>query len=68
MPGMSGVELARQFKRLHGRIKVIYTSGYPVEEIGRQGVLMANTPFLEKPYRAQSLLRKMREVLDTGEV
>ncbi len=39
-------------------------SGYPNEAVGRLGVLDSSVPFLQKPFTANSLARKVREVLD----
>jgi hypothetical protein len=39
-------------------------SGYADSIIAHQGVLEADIPFLEKPFTSQTLVCKVREVLD----
>ena len=43
---------------------ILLMSGYTGEEIIRRGILESDMPFLEKPFTAAALLRKVREVLD----
>ena len=63
MPGINGRELAEMLAPSRPTMKVIYVSGYP-EEVVREKL---NTPemmtFLQKPFRADDLLRKVRETL-----
>jgi CheY-like chemotaxis protein len=65
MPGMSGRDLAEQLAQTRPEMKVIYMSGYTSDTILRHGVLEAQMPFLNKPFTAAALLRKVREVLDS---
>jgi CheY-like chemotaxis protein len=64
MPGTSGKELARNIQRLVPGIRVLYMSGYTDDAIVHHGVIDPGTPFLEKPFTPDSLLRKVREILD----
>jgi two-component system cell cycle sensor histidine kinase/response regulator CckA len=64
LPGASGPELAQLLQPLRPLIKVLYCSGYTDEAFVRRGVLTAGVPFLEKPFTATELPRKVREVLD----
>jgi two-component system, cell cycle sensor histidine kinase and response regulator CckA len=64
MPGMSGQDVAARVAELCPRIKVLYTSGYTDDTIGRHGVLDPDTRFISKPYGTLELTRKVRETLD----
>jgi len=64
MPGIGGRQLVEQLPGFLAGMKVLYMSGYPDEAIGRHGFLEPGTPFLQKPFTADGLLRKIREILD----
>jgi PAS domain S-box-containing protein len=65
MPGMSGPELAARLVPLRPEMRVIYMSGYPDELIAHHGFPEAASQFLEKPFTKESILLKLRQVLDT---
>ena len=65
MPGMSGRELAARLGTIHPETKVLYMSGYTDDAVVRHGVLNAGLVFLQKPFSANTFLRKVREVLDS---
>jgi hypothetical protein len=44
---------------------VLFVSGYPSNALIHNGVLDDNVSFLEKPFTADALRRKVREVLDS---
>jgi two-component system, cell cycle sensor histidine kinase and response regulator CckA len=64
MPGASGPELVEQLVERRPALKVIYMSGYTEEAIVQHGVLKPGIAFLYKPFTADTLERKLREVLD----
>jgi YesN/AraC family two-component response regulator len=66
MPGMNGVDLARQATASCPGICVLYMSGYTENGIIDRGVLASETPFIQKPFTRAGLERKIREVLDRG--
>ena len=64
MPHMSGTELGQRLREHRPEIRILYTSGYADNAIVTHDVLAPNAAFLTKPYVAESLLGKVREVLD----
>jgi CheY-like chemotaxis protein len=67
MPGMSGAELARRFRELRPNVPVLYASGYADEAVTSHGVpdVGGGTPFLQKPFEPDDLVRRVREVMDS---
>ena len=63
MPRMSGTDLARQMQTARPGIRVLYMSGYTDNGVIGQGMLTADTPFIQKPFTSATLSRKVREVL-----
>jgi len=64
MPGMSGSDLATHLAASHPETRVLYMSGYTDDAVVLHGVLAADMAFLQKPFTAEVLARKVREVLD----
>jgi CheY-like chemotaxis protein len=65
MPGgMTGQQLAAELCPRDPRLKVIITSGYSQEMVGRVLALPEGTGFLPKPYRPPQLIAQVRDVLD----
>jgi CheY-like chemotaxis protein len=66
MPEMNGRELAEHVAVARPAAKVLYMSGYTNDAIVRHGVLDSGTWFVQKPFSPDALARKIREVLDSG--
>jgi FixJ family two-component response regulator len=66
MPGMNGRVLAEQLGPRQPGMKVLYMSGYTDSFIAGHGVLEQGTYLLHKPFTEETLVRKVREVLDAG--
>jgi two-component system cell cycle sensor histidine kinase/response regulator CckA len=64
LPGMSGPALAREAATLRPGIRVLFVSGYTDDAMLRLGMLNENQAFLQKPFGATALLRKVRQQLD----
>ena len=65
MPGSSGPELSKRLTERRPGLKVLFMSGYTDDAIVQHGVLNAGVFLLNKPFTAESLGRKIREVLDS---
>lgn len=63
MPHLGGAELAARLTELRPEIKVLYMSGHLESALTRHGLLEKTAPFIQKPCRAITLVRKVREVL-----
>jgi two-component system cell cycle sensor histidine kinase/response regulator CckA len=68
MPGMSGPEVAKAVTSMRPGTHVLYISGYTDQAIGHHGVLEPGIAFLQKPFSAGELARKVRDVLDGSTV
>jgi PAS domain S-box-containing protein len=64
MPTLSGPALAEQLTAQRPQLKVLYVSGYADNAVLRHGVLEPGIHFLQKPFNADSLASKVREILD----
>ncbi len=64
MPRMTGPDLARRItERLHG-VRVLFMSGYTEGAILESSDLPRDSAFVSKPFTRDSLLAKVRELLD----
>ncbi|MBN2718977.1 MAG: response regulator, partial [Deltaproteobacteria bacterium] len=64
MPGMSGVEMVNQIAARSSRVKIIFMSGHNDEIMDTHGIRKTRHPLLPKPFTAQQLCDKIREVVD----
>jgi two-component system NtrC family sensor kinase len=62
--GINGRELADEARRRRPELKVLYATGYTRNAIIHQGRLDAEVELLTKPFTADSLTRKVRQILD----
>jgi GAF domain-containing protein len=65
MPEMNGRELVQRLGVLRPASKVLFMSGYTANAVVHRGALESETEFLQKPFTAATLTRKVREILDT---
>jgi signal transduction histidine kinase/CheY-like chemotaxis protein len=64
MPTMGGGELARTLLQSHPGMRILFLSGYPLEQQGGEHNALPAGGFLQKPFSDRSLLAKVRESLD----
>ncbi len=64
MPRLNGPALAEQLRPSRPEMQVLYMSGYTDDIVAHRGVL-EGADFLAKPLQLETLLRKVREVLDS---
>jgi CheY-like chemotaxis protein len=64
MPQTSGGDLALELRARHPGLKVLFMSGYTDDILAGHGVLAGETQLIQKPFTAEGLGRKLRDVLD----
>ncbi|MBI5239660.1 MAG: PAS domain-containing protein [Elusimicrobia bacterium] len=64
LPGLSGPDLAARLLQARPRLKVLFISGYEDGILAKHGMLAPDVVLFLKPFTPDSLLRKVREVLD----
>jgi two-component system, cell cycle sensor histidine kinase and response regulator CckA len=63
MPNISGAELARRLRTVHPALKVLFISGYADDPPIRDDSGAEGAVFLQRPFSADSLGRKIRQML-----
>ena len=63
MPGMNGVALAQEARKLDANIKIILASGFPAPAIAAENADFENFSFINKPYRLADLLKILRKAV-----
>ena len=63
MPHMTGRDLAQRLTDRRGNMKVMFMSGYTNHAVVHRD-LTPGSAFLQKPFTPDSLIRKVRSVLD----
>jgi two-component SAPR family response regulator len=61
---MSGRELGERVRAVPPDIHVLYMSAYTDAAVALHGVLAEDLAFLQKPFTAEALTRKVRGLLD----
>ena len=62
--GMNGRQLAEEARKSRPALQVLYTTGYTRNAIIHQGRLDAEVELLTKPFTAEALARKVRQILN----
>jgi CheY-like chemotaxis protein len=66
MPLMNGRELGRRMQARSPGLKILYMSGYTEGPVVHQGILDDGIDLLAKPFDAEEMLARVRQVLDAG--
>jgi two-component system, cell cycle sensor histidine kinase and response regulator CckA len=64
MPEMGGHELIERLRQRHPELRVLFMSGYAERALTHDGSVPSGTGYLEKPFTVETLMRRLREVLD----
>lgn len=65
--GIAGPEVAERARALIPGVKILFASGYTSDIATLRNMLKQGGAYLQKPFTAESLCRKVREVLDADE-
>jgi CheY-like chemotaxis protein len=65
MPDMDGEEVFGELRRIRNDVRVILSSGYRQQEIRERFLGNGPAEFVQKPYRAGTLLEALRRLLET---
>jgi hypothetical protein len=64
LPKLSGPQVAERVLQIRPGVRIIYTSGYPGKATIPNRLRQYGTTFFEKPFTPDTLVRKVRAVLD----
>jgi CheY-like chemotaxis protein len=64
LPGLNGIEVLREIRKVEPGMRAIFTSGYSKEHVWSKGLPMPGTSFLSKPVAPEILLEKVRKAID----
>jgi len=64
MPGIDGYALARKVNELYPKVKIQLVSGYSSDRLGKEKNNPYTKTMIDKPFTAEVLLTRVRELLD----
>ena len=65
MPAMRGPELVEELRRHKPELRALFVSGYPSNPALEQEVGAAEVAFVQKPFSADELAARLRQLLDS---
>jgi DNA-binding response OmpR family regulator len=66
LPGISGLEFVRELASIQSSVPALYISGYADAVLAREGTRPKASQFLQKPFSAADLLKRVRLILTGG--
>jgi PAS domain S-box-containing protein len=66
MPRKNGREIIEEARKIKPAIRSIFISGYTSNVMHAKGIFEEGMDFIAKPFVKETLLRKVREILDAG--
>ena len=67
LPGQNGPALAKDLRLACPTLRAVFISGYPLNTVTRYGLTTEHMSYLPKPFSGESLLGKVRQVLESKE-
>jgi two-component system cell cycle sensor histidine kinase/response regulator CckA len=67
LPGQNGPALAKDLRATCPTLRAVFISGYPLNTVTRYGLRTEHMSYLPKPFSGESLLGKVRQVLESKE-
>ena len=64
LPGMSGVQLARQLRHTLPSLRVLLMSGYAREEFASGPNAVDDLPFIPKPFATRTVVERLRSLIE----
>ncbi len=64
MPCMNGRELAEKILEINPDVKILFMSGYPEDIVAKHGAIENGLAFISKPFTADNIIGKIRNILD----
>jgi signal transduction histidine kinase len=65
MPKLNGREAYAKISDIRPDVKILFTSGYTADIVQQKGIITEGLTFLSKPMTPATLLKKVRELLDS---
>ena len=64
MPEMGGRQCLEELREIHPNVKILISSGYPVNEVEKKVIESGARGFVYKPYTIKKMLAAVRDTLD----
>ena len=68
MPTLGGRGMVDELHELSPGLRVLFMSGYTEKPVLGNGAVQPGTGFVEKPFTVDTLMQRLREVLDSSDV